>query len=134
MKIDILLKELVFKAIRSSGPGGQHVNKTASKVEISFNVLASKALSEAEISLLQEKLGRRISEKGILTVQSSTRRSQHQNKRLGIERLINLLQKNLEVAKPRKKSKPSKNAIQKRLDSKKRQGLKKANRKRPSLD
>jgi ribosome-associated protein len=131
---EILISELSFKAIRSSGPGGQHVNKTASKVEVSFNLEASQALSETEKERLRNKLSSKISSEGIITLQCGETRSQHRNKAIVIERLVELLQKNLKVAKPRKKTKPSKGAIERRLKSKKENAFKKSNRKPPTLD
>jgi ribosome-associated protein len=129
-----LISELSFKAIRSSGPGGQHVNKTASKVEVSFNLETSEALSETEKERIHNKLSTKISSEGIITLQCGKTRSQHRNKAIVIERLVELLQKNLKVAKPRKKTKPSKGAIERRLKSKKENALKKSNRKPPKIE
>jgi ribosome-associated protein len=130
----LLVTELNFKAVRSSGAGGQHVNKTSSKVEVHFNVASSKALSASEIARLLEKLHNRISGEGILMLSCSESRSQHRNKAIVIERLLDLISENLKVQKKRKKTKPSKGAIEKRLRSKKNNALKKTNRKRPPLD
>lgn len=129
-----IIEELNFKAIRSSGAGGQHVNKTASKVELAFHILNSKGLTEVQKQLLQEKLSARLTSGGTLMLQCGGTRSQHRNKKLVIERLFNLLQENLVIDKPRKKTKPSNSAIQKRLKSKKKQALRKANRKPPQTD
>ncbi len=134
MNTEILISELTFKAIRSSGPGGQHVNKTASKVEVSFNLEVSKAISESEKERLRAKLSAKISSEGIISLQCGETRSQHRNKAIVIERLVELLQKNLKVAKPRRKTKPSKGAIERRLKSKKEHALKKSNRKSPNLE
>ncbi len=134
MNIEILLKELSFKAIRSSGAGGQHVNKTASKVEVTFSVLKSEALSEKEKNLLHEKLKNRITSEGNIILQSGKTRSQHKNKTFVIKRLLDLLEHSLKRKKLRKKTKPSKKAIEKRLSSKRNQALKKANRKNPKID
>lgn len=131
MNTEILISELSFKAVRSSGPGGQHVNKTASKVEVSVNLDASNALSEREKERIRLKLSSKVSSEGIIMLQCGETRSQHRNKAIVIERLIQLLQKNLKVAKPRKKTKPSKGAIARRLKSNKEHALKKANRKPP---
>lgn len=131
MNSEILISELSFKAIRSSGPGGQHVNKTASKVEVSFNLDASQALSEREKERLRLKLSSKISSEGIIILQCGETRSQHRNKAIVIERLQQLLLQNLKIAKPRKKTKPSKGAIERRLNSKKENALKKVNRKPP---
>tara|TARA_Y100000385_G_scaffold176130_1_gene182022 strand:+ start:97 stop:501 length:405 start_codon:yes stop_codon:yes gene_type:complete len=128
-----LLKEISFKAIRSSGPGGQHVNKTASKAVISFTINTSEIFTPKEKQRLLEKLKTRISQDGSLTITCSESRSQHRNKALAIARLFSLLEKSLRVAKSRKKSRPSRNAIEKRLVSKKKHALKKANRKPPPV-
>lgn len=134
MQLQVLLSELKFKAVRSSGPGGQHVNKTSSKVEVTFNIIASEAFSEKEKERLKEKLKNRITQEGMLILSSSATRSQHKNKTKVIERLIKLIEASLKVSKPRKKTKPSKGAIEKRLKSKKQQALKKANRKPPKRE
>lgn len=134
MNIDILLTELTFKAMRSSGPGGQHVNKTASKVEVYYDLENSQALSDLEKDRLRTKLSSKISSEGIISLQSGETRSQHRNKTIVIERLIELLNQNLKVAKTRKKTKPSKGAVERRLKSKKQQALRKSNRKPPKLD
>ena len=128
-----LLKEISFKAIRSSGPGGQHVNKTASKAVISFTINTSEIFTPKEKQRLLEKLKTRISRDGSLTITCSESRSQHRNRALAIARLFSLLEKSLRVAKSRKKSRPSRNAIEKRLVSKKKHALKKANRKPPPV-
>jgi len=133
MDAEVILSELIFKAIRSSGAGGQHVNKTATKVEVSFNVLLSGGLSESEKQLLQSKWASKLSSEGLLVLQCGETRSQHRNKKLVMERLFALLEQNLKVAKPRKKTKPSASVIEKRLKAKKQNALKKANRKPPSL-
>jgi ribosome-associated protein len=133
MDSEKLLKEISFKAIRSSGPGGQHVNKTASKAVISFTINTSEIFTPKEKQRLLEKLKTRISQDGSLTITCSESRSQHRNKALAIARLFSLLEKSLRVAKSRKKSRPSRNAIEKRLVSKKKHALKKANRKPPPV-
>lgn len=134
MELPILYRELAFKAVRSSGPGGQHVNKTASKIELSFSIATSEAFTETEKERLVEKLKNRISQDGILSLQCGETRSQHRNKAIVIERLVHLLKDALTVAKPRKKTKPSKSAIERRLRSKKGNALKKTNRKPPNID
>lgn len=134
MNTEILISELTFKSVRSSGPGGQHVNKTASKVEVSFNLETSEALSEIEKERIRNKIPTKISSEGIIMLQSGETRSQHRNKAIVIERLIELLQQNLKVAKPRKKTKPSKSVIEKRLKSKKENALKKSSRRPPKID
>lgn len=134
MDFDTIRNELQFKAIRSSGPGGQHVNKTSSKVVISFAIETSEGLTEQEKSLLQKRLGNQITGEGLLQLSCSETRSQHRNRELGILRLEALLKENLKVKKPRKKSKPSKSAIEKRLKAKKHQALKKGQRRPPKIE
>lgn len=134
MNSEQILSELTFKAIRSSGPGGQHVNKTASKVEVSFAISSSEGLTETEKDLLQKRLQSKLTSEGIILLQCDETRSQHRNKKLVIERLLALLQQNLKVKKARKKSTPSKSAIEKRIKAKKLNTLKKASRKPPKID
>ncbi len=120
--------------MRSSGPGGQHVNKTSSKVEISFHVEDSQALSDQEKQRVQQKLQNKISSEGILSLHSSESRSQHRNKAIVIQRLIDLLKYSLKPVKKRKKTKTPRKAIEKRLKSKKKTALKKTNRKPPKIE
>lgn len=134
MIVETLISELAFKAIRSSGPGGQHVNKTASKVELTFDLENSQALSATEKERLRLKLSSKITTEGLIIFQCGETRSQHKNKAIVIERLIDLLKTNLKVAKKRKKTKPSKSAIERRLKSKKVTAFKKQNRKPPQID
>jgi len=134
MNLETVLNEIKFKALRSSGPGGQHVNKTASKVEVNLNIKNSKAFSEIEKNLLLKKLITKISSEGNLQLSCSETRSQHQNKAIVIDRLIELLKKSLKKAKLRKKTKPSKSSIEKRLKTKKNKALKKVHRKPPKID
>ncbi len=129
-----ILQELQFKAIRSSGPGGQHANKVSSKVELVFDIAHSKGLSEAEKNRLFFKLKSKLSKENVLTLQCDESRSQHKNKDLVIKRFFELLKKALLVPKKRKRTKPSKGAIEKRLQAKKRAALKKVNRSKPRLD
>jgi ribosome-associated protein len=125
MQLDILFREFRFKAVRSSGPGGQHVNKTSSKVEVSLAIQSSDALTDSEKNRLMEKLASRVSSEGILMLSCGETRSQHRNKAIVIERLVALLEENLKVSKIRKKTKPSKSAIERRLKTKKGSALKK---------
>jgi len=131
---EVLLKELQFKAIRSSGAGGQHVNKVSSKVELSFNLNASLGLSTTEKELLLLKLEKRLNKEYLLILQCDEARSQHRNKQLVINRFFEVLKRALYVPKKRKPTKPSKASVEKRLKSKKAASTKKTNRKKPSLD
>ncbi len=134
MKIDVVLTELKFKAVRSSGPGGQHVNKTATKIEVSLGITDSLAFSKEEKEILLRKLKTKISSEGILQLSCGETRSQHRNKGIVIDRLIELLAESLKKRKPRKKTKPSRRAIEKRISTKKNKALKKLNRKPPKID
>ncbi|MDP2541529.1 aminoacyl-tRNA hydrolase [Tenacibaculum discolor] len=130
MNKEQLLKELNFKAVRSSGAGGQHVNKVSSKVELSFTIEDSLGLSDKEKALLLKNLTNRLSKDHTLILSSQESRSQHRNKELVTERFFNLLAQALVVPKVRKATKPKKAAIAKRLDAKKQQAEKKENRKK----
>ncbi|UTD15426.1 aminoacyl-tRNA hydrolase [Tenacibaculum mesophilum] len=130
MNKEQLLKELNFKAVRSSGAGGQHVNKVSSKVELSFTIEDSLGLSDKEKALLLKNLANRLSKENALILSSQESRSQHRNKELVTERFFNLLAQALVVPKVRKATKPKKAAIAKRLDAKKQQAEKKENRKK----
>lgn len=131
MNEEQLKKEFSFKAVKSSGAGGQHVNKTASKVELYFNVENSLALEPDEKQRILKKLASRISQNYDLILQSASSRSQHKNKEEVIERAVILIKEVLKKQKPRKKTRPSKAAKLKRLKRKKMQAEKKARRQDP---
>ncbi len=130
---ELLLTELSFKAIKSSGAGGQHVNKTASKVELTFNVEASSVLNEEQKELLLKNLQARLSNQNVLILQCGESRSQHKNKALVIERFLEIIKQGLIVPKKRKKTAVPKAIKQKRLQNKKQLSEKKANRKPPEI-
>lgn len=134
MNKDDIIQELKFKAVRSSGAGGQHVNKVSSKVELTFDLQNSNALNEIEKTRLLKKLAHRLTKDNLLLLQSEETRSQHRNKELVVQKILEILETNLRVAKPRRKTKPTRSAIEKRLKSKKRAALKKINRGKPELD
>lgn len=119
-------KELNFLTSRSSGNGGQHVNKTETKVEARFKVDASSALSAAEKRKVHSALGNRISKEGILAVSSDSRRSQVLNRGAAVKKLLRLIKKALRARKPRKGPQPLKANPRKRLERKRRQSEKKA--------
>lgn len=134
MNLESLISELSFKALRSSGSGGQHVNKVSSKVELHFNVENSKILSEEQKILLLKKLKTRLSGNNDLVLQCDESRSQHKNKELVIKRFLQIIKKGLIVPKKRKPTKIPRSAIRKRLKSKRIRSEKKAERKKPNLD
>jgi ribosome-associated protein len=122
----IPLDEIEFRASRSSGPGGQHANVTASRIEAVFEVDASESLSEQQRARLREKLGDRI-----VAVAQDTR-SQVRNRELALERLREKLTAGLRRPKARRPTRPSRAAREKRLDQKRRQSQRKAQRRPPS--
>lgn len=129
-----IVQELEFKAVRSSGAGGQHVNKASSKVELYFDVAASKALSENEKERIYTKIGNRLTKENVLILYSDTSRSQHKNKELVIQKFLDLIRSALTVAKKRRKTKPKRSAVEKRLKSKLKKAQKKSLRGKPKLD
>ena len=129
-----LLKELSFKAVRSSGAGGQHVNKVASKVELTFNLMDSLVLSDEQRQMLLVNLNNRLSKEKSLILQCGEDRSQHKNKTLVIQRFLKIIREGLIEPKERVQTKTPKAAIKKRLHNKKKQSEKKTNRKSPGLE
>ena len=133
MNTERIIKELKFKAVRSSGAGGQHVNKVSSKVELIFDVQNSLELTEEEKELLFKNLQTRLTKENLLLLNCDESRSQHKNKELVIKRFLEILTNGLKVPKKRKPTKPSKASIKKRLEKKKKQAYKKALRGKPEL-
>ena len=133
MNPELIKKELKFKAIRSSGAGGQHVNKVSSKVELFFDLQNSNELSLVEKELLFKNLQSKLTKEGVLLLNCDESRSQHKNKEIVIKRFLALITNGLKVPKKRKSTKPSKSSIQKRLDKKKKLAYKKAFRRKPEL-
>lgn len=121
-------KEIEIKAIRSSGKGGQNVNKVSTKIELVFDVNNSELLSDEEKSIVEQKLANRISKEGKLILQSQESRSQLMNKEIAIKKLYELLEAALKKEKPRKATKPSKAKKEQRLQVKKVISEKKQNR------
>ena len=129
-----ILKELTFKAIRSSGSGGQHVNKVSSKVELTFNLSESLIFEDFQKVRLLDKLQHRLTKEGVLILQCGESRSQHKNKDIIIKRFLALIKDALKVPKIRKPTKVPKSVIKRRLKGKRKQSEKKANRQKPNLD
>ncbi|TXD51606.1 aminoacyl-tRNA hydrolase [Polaribacter sp. IC066] len=134
MNHQTILSELQFKATRSSGAGGQHVNKTSSKIELSFDLENSNSINENDKEFLKTKLSSKLTKENILILFCEETRSQHRNKDLAIKRFFNVLKTNLIRPKKRRTTKPSKGTIKKRVETKKRTSVKKALRKKPKLD
>lgn len=134
MDVQTILHECQFKAVRSSGSGGQHVNKVSSKVELQFNVAQSEGLSDLEKTRIQHKLASKLTQEHVLTLQAGDTRSQHRNKQLVISRFLTLLKDALKVQKKRKPTKPTRASVTKRLETKQKNAVKKQLRKKPKLD
>ena len=124
------LPEITFQTSRSSGPGGQNVNKVESRVELRWHLQNSQVLSDAQKQLILEKLANQLTAEGYLLVTAQDDRSQLRNKEIALTRFHQLLQKSLRRPKPRRATRPSAGAVRQRLEGKKRQGEKKANRRR----
>jgi ribosome-associated protein len=121
----IPLEEIQFRASRSSGPGGQHANVTASRIEAVFDVEASDSLSEEQRDLLRRRLGDRI------TAVAQDARSQARNRELALERLREKLAGGLRRPKPRRPTRPSRAARERRLEEKRRTSQRKRERRPP---
>lgn len=123
--------ELVVRASRSSGPGGQGVNTTSSKVELRWDVAASTALTEHQRERLLDRLAPRLTNEGVLVLQGSEQRSQHQNRAAVLARLTAIVGEALEPERPRHATRPSRGSVLRRLDAKRARGDVKRLRKPP---
>lgn len=126
--------ELASRASRAGGPGGQHVNTSSTRVEVTWNVRRSAALTEAQRARVLVALASRLDDDGTLRVVASDTRSQLQNRTLAEERLAALVRKALVVPRVRKKTRPTRASVERRLDTKKRAGDKKRARRQHSDD
>jgi ribosome-associated protein len=126
--VSIPLGEIELRTSRSSGPGGQHANVTASRVEAVFDVQGSATLSEAQKARISARLGPRV------TAAAQDTRSQHRNRELALERLARRLASALEVRRPRTKTRPTRASQRRRVEAKKRRGETKRARRRPDPD
>ena len=133
MEKDKLITELQYKAVRSSGAGGQNVNKVSSKVVLSFDVKNSKVLSEEEKMLLEMNLATRLTNDQILILNCDEDRSQLKNKEIVIKRFLTIIEQGLQIPKIRKSTKIPKSVIRKRIKDKKNLSEIKKNRKRPEF-
>lgn len=129
MKIDIT-KELIFQTARSGGKGGQNVNKVETMVEGYFSIRNSALLDERQKATLEQKLAAKINSDGFLQVRSQVHRSQLANKEEVIRKMNQLIGQGLKKEKKRVATRPSKASIEKRMETKKRQGQIKEGRKK----
>lgn len=130
MKKEVILNELEYKAVRSSGAGGQNVNKVSSKVVLSFSIENSQGLNNDEKELIKQKLLNRLTSESVLILNCDEDRSQLKNKEIVTKRLFDVLEKALIKPKPRKATKIPKSVIEKRLKEKKSASEIKNNRKK----
>lgn len=128
------LAELDYRATRSGGPGGQHVNTSSTRIEVWWDVASSPALTEEQRTRLLARLSSRLDSDGRLRVVASESRSQLRNREAATERLRELVASALEVRKPRKRTKPSRAARAARLEAKRRRSALKRDRRRPRPD
>jgi ribosome-associated protein len=132
--LSIPRSELDVRVSRSSGAGGQHVNKTSSRVEIFWNVTGSRAPSDEQRARLSQKLASRLTSDGSIRVVASDMRSQTRNRELAEERLADLVRRALVIPKKRRATKPSRASKEARLESKKRHSSKKAERRKDAFE
>lgn len=128
--LEIADSELEFTASRSSGPGGQHVNKTSTRITLRFDLDASPALSEEQKALIRERLATRISKDGILSVSSQRERSQSANREAATERFVELLRSALEVDPERRPTRVPRGVRRRRLETKRKRSRLKQERSR----
>lgn len=133
MDLDKIKSELSYKAVRSSGAGGQNVNKVSSKVILTFDILQSNGLSNSEKELLKSKLKPRLTSEYILMLNGEEDRSQIKNKALVTKRFFEILKIALTIPKQRKATKIPRSVIEKRIKAKRNNSIIKQNRKRPDF-
>ena len=133
MRNDIIVSELHFKAVRSSGPGGQNVNKVSSKVVLTFDLTNSHALNKEEKVLIATKLATKLTSENILILNCDEDRSQLKNKTIVTKRFLILIEKALLVPKKRKATKVPRSVIEKRIKAKRNLSEIKQNRRKPNF-
>jgi ribosome-associated protein len=133
MEKHVILTEVSFKAVRSSGAGGQNVNKVAAKVVLSFDLNQSKGLTDEEKARLLHKIATKLTQDSLLIITSEEERSQVKNRAIAINKLIKCLEDGLKIPKARQKTKVPRSVNEKRLQAKKVMSVVKQNRKAPNL-
>lgn len=134
MDVALLKSELSYKYVRSSGSGGQHVNKVSSKAELYFNLEDSSVFNEVETLKLFEFLKNRLNKAGVVVLACDESRSQFRNKAIVTQRFINLIEEALKEQKKRRATRIPRSVKRKRLNNKSINSEKKANRKPPTLE
>jgi ribosome-associated protein len=132
--LSIPRNELDVRVSRSSGAGGQHVNKTSSRVEIFWNVRGSRALTEEQRARLLERLASRLTTEGSIRVVASDMRSQSRNRDIAEERLADMVRRALLIPKKRRPTRPTRASKEARLEGKKRRSHTKRDRQKKSFD
>ena len=130
--IQIHENDMTFDFIRASGPGGQHVNKVSTAVQLRFDARNSRGLSPEICHRLKKLAGKRMTDDGVLIIQARRFRSQEKNRQDALERLVALVRKATEKPKPRKKTRPTKASKERKLATKQLRGRLKKTRQRVS--
>lgn len=116
--VRIPASELLLRAITGSGPGGQHVNRSATRIELRWNVRTTRALGDVQRARVMEKLSSRLDGEGFLRIVAGEYRSQQQNRRAAFERLASTVSRALVVPPSRKATRPTRSSVERRLDEK----------------
>lgn len=127
-RLSIPPAELTVRATRAGGPGGQHVNTSSTRVELTWDARHSPMLSDADRARLEEKLASRLDSRGVLRVIAADTRSQAQNRELALERLAALVRAALVIPRKRRATKPTHGSKERRLETKKRRSSAKKDR------
>jgi ribosome-associated protein len=133
-RLNIPVAEVEFRYSTSSGPGGQHVNRSATKVTLRFDVAGSPSLSEEQRERILRKLASRLGKEGVLLIRAQEHRSQRQNREAAVARFREVLADALRRPRRRRKTKPSKAAVEKRLREKRQRSERKRERSRKTED
>ena len=133
-RLSIEEHELEESFVRSSGPGGQNVNKVATAVQLRFDLANNTSLRQEVKDRLEKLAGRRLTGDGVLVIEARRFRTRERNRQDARERLAELVRRALVPPRPRKKTRPSKRAKQSRLDDKKRRSKRKESRRKPTRD
>lgn len=120
--ISIPERELEFSAVRAQGPGGQHVNKSSTAIQLRYDISTSSALDAAQKSELLKAADRRVNAEGVLTIKAQRYRSQEKNRRDAVQRLVNFIGDALRPVKPRRATRPGRASKRKRLQDKAHRG------------
>jgi ribosome-associated protein len=132
--LSIAAEEIRFRFSRSSGPGGQNVNRIESKVELLFDVSNSDSLKESQRRILLERLGSKLDSDGVLHIVDQSHRSQSRNREEAVSKFQSILEDALKPRKKRRPTRPSRASKERRLQDKKKQGQKKQTRRKVDLD